>query len=71
MERGSLEYDLRLSRSPTMTKADLIEEVSRVVQIPRREAGGVVETILRGMVKALPRRLLLWQEHRWLAHCPS
>ena len=36
-----------------MTKADLIEEVSRVVEIPRREAEFVVETILRSMVKAL------------------
>ncbi len=38
---------------PTMTKADLIEEVSRVVEIPRREAKVVVETILQSMVEAL------------------
>ena len=38
---------------PTMTKADLIEEVSRVVQIPRREAEVVVETLLQSMVQAL------------------
>ena len=38
---------------PTMTKADLIEEVSRVVEIPRREAEIVVETMLRTMVRAL------------------
>ena len=38
---------------PTMTKADLIEEVSRVVEIPRREAEVVVETMLRTMVRAL------------------
>ena len=36
-----------------MTKADLIEEVSRVVEIPRREAELVVETILRSMVEAV------------------
>ncbi len=53
MERGSLEYDLRLSSSPTMTKADLIEEVSRVVEIPRQEAELVFETMLRSMVEAL------------------
>ena len=38
---------------PTMTKADLIEEVSRVVEIPRREAELVFETMLRSMVEAL------------------
>jgi integration host factor subunit beta len=38
---------------PTMNKADLIEEVSRVVEIPRREAEVVVETIRRSMVEAL------------------
>ncbi len=38
---------------PTMTKADLIEEVCRVVEIPRREAELVVETMLRSMVEAL------------------
>ena len=36
-----------------MTKADLIEEVSRVVEIPRREAELVFETMLRSMVQAL------------------
>ena len=38
---------------PTMTKADLIEEVSRVVEIPRWEAEDVVETVLRSTVQAL------------------
>ena len=33
-----------------MIKADLIEELSRVVEIPQREAEVVVETILRSMV---------------------
>ena len=36
-----------------MTKANLIKEVSRVVEIPRREAEDVVETVLRSMVQAL------------------
>ena len=36
-----------------MTKADLIKEVSRVVEIPRREAEDVVETVLRSMMQAL------------------
>ncbi len=38
---------------PTMIKADLIEEVSRVVEIPRQEAELVFETMLRSMVEAL------------------
>ncbi len=38
---------------PTMIKDDLIEEVSRVVEIPRREAEVVVDTMLRSMVRAL------------------
>ncbi len=38
---------------PSMTKADLIQEVSRLVEIPRREAEVVVETVLRSMVEAL------------------
>ena len=36
-----------------MTKADLIVEVSRVVEIPRREAEDLVETVLRSIVQAL------------------
>lgn len=37
----------------TMIKADLIEEVSRVVEIPRREAEVVVETMPQNMMEAL------------------
>ena len=36
-----------------MIKDDLIEEVSRVVEIPRREAKVVVETMLHSIVRAL------------------
>ena len=35
-----------------MIRADLIEEVSRVVEIPRREAEVVVETMPQSMVEA-------------------
>ncbi len=38
--------------NPTMIKAGLIEEVSRVVEIPRREAEVVVETMPQSMVEA-------------------
>jgi len=36
-----------------MTKADLIEEVSRIVEVTRREAEAIVETIMRTIVQAL------------------
>ena len=39
--------------NPTMIKADLIEELSRVVEIPQREAEIVVETMLQSIVRAL------------------
>ena len=38
---------------PAMIKADLIEELSRVVEIPQPEAEIVVETMLQSMVRAL------------------
>jgi integration host factor subunit beta len=37
----------------TLTKADVIEEVMRVTELPRKEAEAVVETVLEHMVKAL------------------
>jgi len=36
-----------------MTKADLVEEISRVVEITRREAEVVAETILESVVNAM------------------
>jgi integration host factor subunit beta len=36
-----------------MTKADLVEEVSRAIAATRRDAEGVVETIFESIVKAL------------------
>ena len=36
-----------------MTKADLIEEVSRVVEVTRKESEVIVETILDSVVKSL------------------
>jgi integration host factor subunit beta len=38
-----------------LVKVDLIEEVSRVVEIPRKEAAVVVELIFDSMVRALRR----------------
>ncbi len=38
---------------PTMIKVDVIDEVSRVLEIPRQEAEVVVETMLQSIVQAL------------------
>ena len=37
----------------TVTKADLVEEVVRVTDLPRKEAEAVVETIFGSMIGAL------------------
>jgi integration host factor subunit beta len=37
----------------TMTKADLVEEVVRVTELPRKESEVVVETIFESIIKAL------------------
>ncbi len=36
-----------------MTKADLVEEVSRVVEISRREGAAVVETVFESILQAV------------------
>ncbi len=38
---------------PAMIKADVIDEVSRVLQIPSQEAEAMVEALLQGIVQAL------------------
>ena len=37
----------------TMTKADLVEEVVRVTQLPRKESEIVVQTIFESIIQAL------------------
>ena len=37
----------------TMTKADLVEEVAKVTDLPRKESEVVVETIFEHIIKAL------------------
>src|ERR1700677_2259950 len=37
----------------TMTKADLVEEVTRITELPRKEAEAVVETIFESIIGAL------------------
>jgi integration host factor subunit beta len=38
---------------PTMTKAHLVEEVSRVTELPRKESEELVETVFESIIKAL------------------
>jgi integration host factor subunit beta len=51
--RLSKTTDSEGASSATVTKANLIEEVSRVIEIPRKEAAVIVERILDSMVRAL------------------
>jgi nucleoid DNA-binding protein len=37
----------------TMTKAELVEEVTRVTELPRKESEAVVETIFESIISAL------------------
>jgi len=37
----------------TVTKADLVEEVVRVTELPRKESEAIVETIFEGIIGAL------------------
>jgi len=39
--------------SPTMTKADLVEEVIRVTELPRKESETIVETIFESIIATL------------------
>ena len=44
-EQGNLDH--------TMTKADLVEEVTRITELPRKESEAVVETIFESIITAL------------------
>ncbi len=37
----------------TMTKADLVEEVIRITELPRKESEAIVETIFESIISAL------------------
>ena len=41
------------NKDHTMTKADLVEEVTRVTELPRKESEAVVETIFESIIAAL------------------
>ena len=42
-----------MTKQPTLTKADLIEEVLRVTELPRKESETIVETIFESIILAL------------------
>jgi integration host factor subunit beta len=41
------------NKDQTMTKADLVEEVTRITELPRKESEAVVETIFESIIAAL------------------
>ena len=45
----------RGTRSAALTKADLIEEVARVLELRRPESAAIIEHILTSMVQAIER----------------
>jgi integration host factor subunit beta len=44
-----------MTKPPTLTKADLIEEVLRVTELPRKESESIVETIFESIIEALQK----------------
>ena len=42
-----------MTKHPTLTKADLIEEVLRISELPRKESETIVETIFESIIGAL------------------
>src|SRR6202142_578773 len=42
-----------VTKEQTMTKADLVEEATRVTDLPRKESEAVVETIFESIIAAL------------------
>jgi integration host factor subunit beta len=44
-----------MTKQPTLTKADLIEEVLRVTELPRKESETIVETIFNSIIESLQK----------------
>jgi integration host factor subunit beta len=44
-----------MSKQPTLTKADLIEEVLKVTELPRKESEIIVETIFDSIIDAIQK----------------
>jgi integration host factor subunit beta len=44
-----------MTKQPTLTKADLIEEVLRITELPRKESETIVETIFESIIQSLQK----------------
>jgi len=44
-----------MTKQPTLTKADLIEEVLNITELPRKESETIVETIFDSIIQALQK----------------
>jgi integration host factor subunit beta len=44
-----------MTKQPTLTKADLIEEVLRITELPRKESETIVETIFDSIIDSLQK----------------
>ena len=44
-----------MTKHPTLTKADLIEEVLRITELPRKESETIVETIFDSIIESLQK----------------
>src|SRR5260370_42222346 len=44
-----------MTKQPTLTKADLIEEVLKVTELPRKESETIVETIFDSIILAIQK----------------
>jgi integration host factor subunit beta len=44
-----------MNKQPTLTKADLIEEVLKVTELPRKESETIVETIFDSIIEAIQK----------------
>src|SRR5215469_2506897 len=44
-----------MTKQPTLTKADLLEEVLTVTELPRKESEIIVETILDSIIEAIEK----------------
>src|SRR5213596_4253520 len=42
-----------MTKQPTLTKADLIEEILRITELPRKESETIVETIFDSIIQSL------------------
>src|SRR5690242_9290348 len=44
-----------MTKQPTLTKADLIEEVLRITELPRKDSETIVETIFDSIIQSLQK----------------